>query len=142
MRIVVDTNIIVSGLLWHGSPRHVLDAARNGAITLFTSVELLSELEDVLRRPKLASLITQVPSTPDELVEAYRALATVVTASPLPMPVSTDPDDDIVLACALTANAEAVVSGDDDLLRLTNYQNIQILTAAVLLGLLHPPAQP
>lgn len=142
MRIVVDTNIVISGLLWHGSPRHMLDAARNGAVTVFTSAELLAELEDVLRRPKLASLIARVPSTSDELVDAYRALATVVTASPLPTPVSADPDDDAVLACAIAADAEVIVSGDDDLLRLASYQNIPILTASALLALLSPPAQP
>jgi len=53
MRVVADTNTIVSGLLWRGAPRQVLDAARDGMITLFTSAILLAELEDVLKRAKL-----------------------------------------------------------------------------------------
>ena len=47
MRVVADTNIVVSGLLWRGSPRRVLDAARDSVIELFTSAELLAELEGV-----------------------------------------------------------------------------------------------
>ena len=55
MRVVVDTNTIVSGLFWHGAPRRVLDAARTGRIQLFTSPVLLAELEDVLSRKNLVN---------------------------------------------------------------------------------------
>ncbi|MGB9179188.1 MAG: putative toxin-antitoxin system toxin component, PIN family [Pyrinomonadaceae bacterium] len=55
MRVVADTNIVVSGLLWRGNPRRVMDAARDGIIELFTSVPLLEELEDVLSREKFAA---------------------------------------------------------------------------------------
>lgn len=55
MRAVADTNVVVSGLLWHGPPRQVLDAARNGVVSLFTSAELLAELEEVLSRESFAS---------------------------------------------------------------------------------------
>ena len=140
VRIVVDTNIVVSGLIWHGAPRRVLDTARAGTITLFTSTELLAELEDVLRRPKFALLIARVPTTSDELIASYRALATVVIAPPLPVAVADDPDDDAVLACAVAAQAQAIVSGDDDLLRLDTYQGIAILTAPTLLARVTPPA--
>ncbi len=54
MRVVADTNIVVSGLLWRGNPRRVLDAAREAAIELFTSAILLTELEDVLGRERFA----------------------------------------------------------------------------------------
>ena len=55
MRVVADTNIVVSGLLWRGNPRRVLDAARDGIIELFTSPSLLEELEEVLSRKKFAT---------------------------------------------------------------------------------------
>ena len=54
MRVVADTNVVVSGLLWHGNERRLLDAARDGFVELFTSKELLAELEDVLGRSKFA----------------------------------------------------------------------------------------
>jgi len=56
MQVVADTNIVISGLLWRGNPRQILDAARDGIIGLFTSFMLLEELEDVLSREKFAAL--------------------------------------------------------------------------------------
>lgn len=78
MRGVADTNIVVSGLLWHGPPRQVLDAARAGDLTLFTTGELLAERQDVLARPKFAERLRLAGVRADELVVAYAALATVV----------------------------------------------------------------
>ena len=54
VRVVVDTNTLVSGLLWHGNPRRVFDAARAGTLQLYTTAALLAELEEVLQRPKFA----------------------------------------------------------------------------------------
>lgn len=138
MRVVLDTNVTVSGLLWHGAPRRVLEAARNGQIELFSSAELVAELEDVLQRPKLAARLARIGSTPAELLAGYLALVVVIRAAPLLAPISVDPDDDVVLACALAAQAAAVVSGDDDLLRLGTVEQIPILTAAELLNRLAP----
>lgn len=79
MRVVADTNTVVSGLLWHGPPRELLDAARSGKIQLFTSSILLAELEDVLGRDKLANRLGLVGLTPAELVRGYAALGRLVT---------------------------------------------------------------
>ncbi len=68
MRVVADTNTVVSGLLWHGSPRELLDTARSGKIQLFTSSILLAELEDLLGRDKLSNRLELVGLTPVELV--------------------------------------------------------------------------
>lgn len=141
MRVVLDTNVTISGLLWSGAPRQVLDAARAGNIDLFSSAELLDEVDDVLQRKKLASRLKQVGKTSRELINAYTALVTLVTTVPLSAPISADPDDDTVLACALAAQAEAIVSGDDDLLALRVFQNIPILTAPELLVRLAISAQ-
>ena len=76
-----------------------------------------------------------------ELVQDYERLAEVVTPEPLPAPVSRDPDDDHVLACALAAKAELIVSGDKrHLLVLGEYQGIPIRTAAEALGQLTAPS--
>ncbi|RRR76117.1 MAG: putative toxin-antitoxin system toxin component, PIN family [Candidatus Viridilinea halotolerans] len=138
MRVVLDTNIAISGLLWRGAPRRVINAAIDGQIELFSSVELLDELEEVLQRPKLAARLGQIGKTSAELVDEYGALVAIVAADPLVAPVSTDPDDDAVLACALAARAEAIVSGDDDLLTLQVFQAIPILTASAFLMRLAP----
>ena len=138
MRVVLDTNIMVSGLLWRGAPRAVIEAARSEQIELFSCAELLEELEDVFRRPKLAARLAQIGKRPTDLIDAYRALIVVIRADPLSAPVSVDPDDDAVLACARAAHAAAIVSGDDDLLRLGVFEGIPILTAPALLARLAP----
>jgi putative PIN family toxin of toxin-antitoxin system len=133
MRVVADTNTVVSGLMWRGKPRQVLDAARARTISLFTSAALLAELEDVLDREKFARRLALIGHSPRDLVLGYTALATIVTPAVIPSVVLVDPDDDAVLACAVAASAGVVVSGDSHLLALKKYQDIPILTAAELL---------
>lgn len=134
MRVVADTNVIVSGLLWYGSPRVLLDKARAGELELCTSFALLAELEDVLRRPKLARALVSAGVEPKDLILGYAALATVVQPGAFTPLIADDPDDDAVLACAVAARTDAIVTGDGHLLDLTEYQGIAILTAAELLS--------
>lgn len=131
MRAVADTNTVISGLLWHGAPRQVLDAARHNIIDLFTSTYLLAELDEVLHREKFARRINLANLTPREFVLGYASLATVIEPAVIgPGPVILDdPDDDIVLSCAVAASAEVIISGDRHLLNLKVYQGIHILTA-------------
>jgi putative PIN family toxin of toxin-antitoxin system len=112
----------------------VLDAAREGAIDLYTSVNLLAELEDVLSRDKFAKLLTSVGVTPHDLVLGYAALSSVVVPPTIEPVILADPDDDAVLACVVAAQGEVIVSGDRHLLDLKKYAGIRILTAATLVA--------
>jgi putative PIN family toxin of toxin-antitoxin system len=134
MRVVADTNVVVSGLLWRGNPRRVLDAARDGIIELVTSPILLEELADVLNREKFAVRLAAANVTVEELVSGYAALARVIEAEAIEPVIIADPDDDAVLACALTAQCEVITSGDSHLLDLKEHQEVRILTAAELLA--------
>jgi putative PIN family toxin of toxin-antitoxin system len=138
MRVVLDTNILISGLLWAGQPRQLLDAAHRGELQLFTTSILLDELADVLQREKFASRLEQAGVTSSTLVRGYAALATLIEPQEIPPTILDDPDDDAVLACAITANAQAIVSGDSHLLNLAVYATIPILTATELLTQLKP----
>ena len=138
MRLVLDTNVVVSGLLWHGPPRQVLDVARGGTVALFTTPSLLAELQDVLTRPKFASRLAAAGVTAEELVLQYAALTGLIQPAVLAPVVAADPDDDAVLACAVAARAEAVDSGDPHLLQLVQFQGIPILTPTQVLALLAP----
>jgi putative PIN family toxin of toxin-antitoxin system len=130
MRIVADTNTVLSGLLWQGPPRRLMDLARQRVFTPCTSSTLLAELAEVIARDKFAQRVLAAGLSAAELVQDYTRLAQIVEPQPLPAPASRDPDDDHVLACALAAKAEIIVSGDKDLLDLREYQGIPILTAA------------
>ena len=132
MRIVLDTNIIVSGLLWGGIPRQLLDLGRDGQVTFFTSNLLLDELATVLERKKFAKLLASQKITPAFLMQHYGMLATLVKTKPIERIVR-DVDDDMVIATALAAKADIIATGDNDLLVLHPWEGIQILNAADVL---------
>lgn len=128
MRLVVDTNLIVSGLISSGVPRQLLEAARAGAFELCTSETLLAELLSVLCRPKFANRLGG--RAPQDIVEDLRRLAFVATPISVPRVVTTDPDDDHVLAAAVAGAADLIASGDrHDLLPLGSYAGMDIVTA-------------
>lgn len=138
MRVVLDTNTVVSGLLWHGAPRRVLDLARLDRIKLYTSIPLLTEFDAVLRRPKFAHRLSAAQVDISTLVIGYSALAIVIHA-PYRIPrICRDPFDDEVLACAAAARADLIVTGDRDLLSIQIYSGIRIMNSADALVLLEP----
>jgi putative PIN family toxin of toxin-antitoxin system len=121
MRAVLDTNVLLSGLLWHGAPHTLLEHARSGTLILISSPALLAELTGIIRRPKFNAILARSNTSIDEIVSELRKLAEVVLAPPLAQPVCRDPDDDTVLALAVATQADLLVSGDQDLLSLRHY---------------------
>ena len=133
MRVVANNNVVVSGLLWNGPARQILNAAREGKVELYSSGALLAELEDVLQRKKFSKKLADTQLEPRELVTGYAALATVVQPGPISPIVLRDPDDDAVIACAMTATARYIISGDGDLPALKKHNEIEILKVAEFL---------
>jgi uncharacterized protein len=137
LRFVIDTNIAVSALLWGGKPRELLRRAFDPAkLQLFSSPFLLSELERVLAYPKLQPRIVKLELLPETLVFHYQSIVTLVEPTHIQDIVDRDPDDNHVVAAALQAKADAIVSGDDDLLALGDIEGIAVLKAAEALALL------
>ncbi len=130
MRLVADTNVLVSALLWQGTPGCLIELAGEHECLLFTSRALLDELTEVLHRKKLAKQVLSTGLTAAQMLHNYQRLASVVTARRLAQQVSRDADADAVLACALAAQADLIVSGDADLLVLKQFQDMRIVTAA------------
>jgi putative PIN family toxin of toxin-antitoxin system len=130
MRIVIDTNLLVSGFISSGTPRRLLDAAYDEVYELCTSETLLAELLDVLGRAHIAPRMQRAGLTAAAAVEQLRKIAKVVAPQAVPRVVPSDPDDDHVLAAALAAGADLIASGDKrDLLPLGSYEGIPIITA-------------
>jgi len=136
VRVVIDTNVLVSGLFWHGAPHTLIEQARSGRFTIVSSSSLLDELAEVVGRRKFRAILLRSKSDPQCTVRELRRLAEIVEAPPLPKPASRDSDADAVLAVAATAGADLIVSGDDDLLTLVSYNGIPIVDPADALGLL------
>jgi putative PIN family toxin of toxin-antitoxin system len=134
MRLVLDTNVVVSALLWDGGPRKLLSAGRRGELELYSSPPLLRELTDVLCRPKFQPKIAASQLLVDQIVDLYAELATLVRPVPVPRLVN-DPDDDVVIATALAAKADHVVTGDKALLSIARYEGARIVSVAEALRL-------
>lgn len=131
MRIVLDTNVVLSALLWHGTPYRLLDAIRQRSeARLFTSPALLDELADVLTRPSATKRLAVVGKTAREVLADYVEAVEVVEPAQVPRVVPNDADDDQVIAAAIAAGADWIVSGDADLLSMESHEGIPIITAA------------
>ena len=137
LRLVLDTNVVVSGLLWGGYSRHFLELALDNSITLYSSPVLVDELSRTLHYAKLAKRITALQTNARTLVAHYSAMVTLVVPQQVPRVISQDADDDQVLACALEARAHLIASGDQHLHSLGgNYQGVRIVTPAEAAALL------
>ncbi len=130
MRVVLDTNVVASALLWGGTPERLIELAGESRLECFTSEALLAELAGILGRAKFAAKLRQKNLSAAEIVAYYRGIAQSVEAVPIEEAALRDPDDAAVLACALAARAEAIVSGDGDLHALGSYQGIPVLSPA------------
>jgi putative PIN family toxin of toxin-antitoxin system len=129
VRAVLDTNVLVSGLFAEqGPPRQILDAWLEGSYILMVSLYLVEELVHVLSYPHIAE---RLRLDEEELAAILAALLfkAEVTSGHLRLPgVTRDPKDDPVVACAKEGEADYVVSGDQDLLVLGEYEGIQVVT--------------
>lgn len=103
---------------------------RAGAASLVSSPALLAELADVLGRAKFDAILAKTNTSRERSLAEVRQLAEVIEPPPLPQPVCRDPDDDQVLALVLAAKADLIVTGDDDLLSLGNFEGMPIVAPA------------
>lgn len=124
VRIVIDTNVLVSAVLFGGSPGKLLEKCRQGDLKAFASEEIVTEILRVLAYPKFKL-------TENELQYIlYREIFPVLDIVAVPIRdavIPDDPSDDMFLHCAVAANAEAIISGDRHLLALGTFLGIPIL---------------
>jgi putative PIN family toxin of toxin-antitoxin system len=128
--LVLDTNVVVAGLLWNGPPRQLLEATIAGEVEPYSSAVLLDELAHALAHPKFAARIQALGTDTAALVAQYTALLSLVAPASVPRVVANDVDDDHVIAAAVAAPAELIVTGDRrHLLPIGSHQGVAILTA-------------
>ena len=123
MKVVLDTNVFISSVFFGGQPGKILAAWRDGKIMLVLSTEILEEYIEVLHR--LEKLYPPVKAKP--VIELILAGSEIITAPPLEKPVSSDPDDDKFIACALASKARVIISGDKHLLSVDGFKGLEIV---------------
>lgn len=132
MRVVLDTNVYVSALFWeHGNPHRIIEKALENEFEVFISEEILGELGKVLKRDFKAS---------EEFVfrtlNFIKTFAIISDISKRLNVIKEDFDDNKIIECAAEAKAQIIVSGDNHLLNLKNYNGINIVNAKEFLGIL------
>jgi len=147
MRVLLDTNVVVSALLFGGTPRELLRLLCGSPFELWTSRPLLRELAATLSHEKLASAMGQTGLAVEMLVQAYASQTFVVPDAALkPVGFAPDPSDEIVLAAAQAANADWLVTGDRHLLDASDMIPSAVLAVPEALGrareLLHGTSRP
>lgn len=123
MRIVLDTNVFVSGVFFSGPPYEILKAWSHGKVQIVISEEILEEYRRV--GEELSEQFPEVDLRP--MLELLVTEGEICLPAELPGPVCDDPDDDKFLACAVAGNVKVIVSGDKHLLRVSGYRGIDVL---------------
>ena len=137
MRVVIDANIWVSGLLWKGDAWRLLNLAEAGALRICLAYPMLLELEEVLSYPRFAPRVAALGYTPAQLASYALTLSTAVNVSRVwPPIVTSDPDDDLFVLCAVAAQAGYIVTADHHLLSLKSYGGIPIVSLAGFFAML------
>lgn len=123
MRIVLDTNVFISGIFFSGPPYRILQAWRAGHVRLVLSPEIFDEYQRVA-----GELHKQFPAVDlSRMLELIVVEAEMCQVDPLPEKVCADPDDDKFIACALSSDSKLIVSGDKHLLDVNGYRGVEVL---------------
>ena len=134
LKVVIDTNVFISGLLKSPSCRKIIDCLKETKFTLIVSPQILDELIGVIARPKFHNVI--VRETAEKLIETIKTQATLVKPSQRFDVIKEDPADNRFLETSIEAKADFIISGNKHLLSLKNFRNIPIVTPAKFLKML------
>lgn len=129
MRVVLDTNIWVSAIIWGGNPEKIVDLQQHKLITIAMSEELLKELKTTFNKRKLQPKLNTLNLELDSVINLVRESVNFYPITEINVTQLRDPDDNIILATAIASNADVIITGDQDLLTLVKYQNIPIMTS-------------
>ena len=137
MRVVIDTNVVISAFLSaRGAPAQLFQEFKRETFDLFVSEAILAEYQRVLAYPRVQARHQLTPEEIEETVDDIRITAFVVEPTMQLTVVQEDPDDDKFVECAVAGGADYIVSGDQHLLNLQSYQNIPIVTPREFLDIL------
>lgn len=132
IRVVFDTNILISGLLYMGKPKQLIDLTLDGKIELITSVDIINEFRLVIRRDKFKLSKEEQ----EAFISFIIRLASIIKIKSNFKVVKEDPDDDKIIRTAYDGKVSYIVSGDHHLLDMEEFLGIKIVTANRILEIL------
>ena len=124
MRVVIDTNVLISGVFFGGPPAQILKAWHDGELQLVVSPEILEEYYEVCER--ISVRYPDIDIAPILVLVARNSQ--VVESPPLAEQISRDVDDDKFIACAIASNTRTIISGDNDLLTVSGFESVKVVT--------------
>jgi putative PIN family toxin of toxin-antitoxin system len=126
LRVILDTNVLLSGIFFGGVPGGLLTAWQEDRLALVLSPAILAEYHEA--GAELAARYPALAAPLDSILTLLAQTATIVEAPELAARVSADPDDDKFLACAIAARTPLIVSGDKHLLRVSGWRGMTVVT--------------
>ncbi len=124
MTIVLDTNVLVSGIFWKGYPRKIMESIFSGDIVIVITLDILNEYQRVGKELSIKFPEINI----DELIDLITIKSILTMPIKLNEKICEDPSDEKFIECALASNTKIIVSGDKHLLNVKNYQNIKIIS--------------
>ena len=123
MRIVLDTNVFISGIFFSGPPSQILKAWKDTKIQIVLSKEILIEYQRI--GDALSSKYSEIDILP--IIDLLTIYGEVVETKDISVSISVDPDDNKFIECAIASNCKLIVSGDKHLLNVSGFQGIEVL---------------
>ncbi|MDG6225099.1 MAG: putative toxin-antitoxin system toxin component, PIN family [Candidatus Thermoplasmatota archaeon] len=132
MKVVIDTNVYVSGILWNGNESKIVDMCMDGILENHTSIDILSEVERVLSYRKFNLTNEEI----DKLLKIYFSFSRLVSIKVKSDIKSRDPSDNKILECAVVTNVDYIITGDEDLLVMKDVEGIRIISSREFLEMI------
>ncbi len=134
--VVIDTNIIISSAIsMDGNPAQIFELLLLEEIINYTTKDIIEEIKEVLERPRIKKRLDA--QAKDFIMEQFQAFSHIVIPNVTLKEVKNDPDDDKFLECAITANVDFIISGDEHLLQIKEFRGIKIINPADFIALFH-----
>jgi len=133
MKLVLDTNIFISTFYWDGNSEKIINRIIEGVDELFISDQIITEISNVMARPKFKTKHETITG----YIKAIEKSSKKIFIDGKIKGICRDKDDDDKLECAILSNADFIITGDDDLLVLENYETVKIVTQKEYLDIIN-----
>ena len=135
MKVLLDTNVLVSGTFWIGNSAEIIGLIDTGKFELILSEEIIDEYNDVVNRDEIIDKVY------DKGLAINKSVQKVITNSIIVYPIERfniikdDPDDNMILECAVEGNADFIITQDNHLLKMKEFRGIKIITTSEFLNI-------